>query len=73
MEKIECMDLDRLGASAIVLDFYNNTDPLEIFRLKDGTYSIRGAIYASAADSFDLLNTLECIASECANASIEGI
>lgn len=70
MKKIEYMDLDRLGASALVLDFYSNTYPLEIFRLENGTYNIIGAICASANDDADLLDTLEDIASECANASI---
>ena len=54
MKRIESADLERLGASAKALDYYNGTTPLDIWQNPDGTFTVRecgdSRTYADAAE-----------------------
>lgn len=64
-KRIEYSQLRAMGCTPAALDFYSNTDPLEIYERHNGTFQITGALEAVADDENDLIRILDDCASEC--------
>lgn len=61
---IETAALEALGASAKALQYYHDTDPIDIYQLEDGSYEVTGAIPFYAETVCDLLRELDALADE---------
>ena len=62
--RIEYRQLRIIGCSEKALSFYSDSDPLDIYELDDGSYTVSGVIDINASNADDLRRILDDLAED---------